>query len=252
VTFRTRLFATSLAATALTLIVSTTLVSWSVRQSMDGLIQGSLVNQARMAAETLSHRRAATREDLDAEADALGHQIGARVTFVAPDGEVVGDSELNAEELRALENHSGRPEIQQSRSEGLGIARRYSATLTTEMLYVAVPVVNPDAPLLAEVRLALPLTTVSNQLAAVRRIALVAFGAGLLAALALAWGTSVLLSRRVSTIAGVADRYAAGDLSPPIRDYGNDEIGATPSARSASGRPTSNPTARGWRRFWAE
>jgi two-component system, OmpR family, phosphate regulon sensor histidine kinase PhoR len=226
VTFRTRLFATSLAATALTLIVSTTLVSWSVRQSMDGLIQGSLVNQARMAAETLSHRRAATREDLDAEADALGHQIGARVTFVAPDGEVVGDSELNAEELRALENHSGRPEIQQSRSEGLGIARRYSATLTTEMLYVAVPVVNPDAPLLAEVRLALPLTTVSNQLAAVRRIALVAFGAGLLAALALAWGTSVLLSRRVSTIAGVADRYAAGDLSPPIRDYGNDEIGA--------------------------
>ncbi len=225
-TFRTRLFATSLAATALTLIVSTTLVSWSVRQSMDRLIQGSLVNQARMAAETLSHRRAATRGDLDAEADALGHQIGARVTFVAPDGEVVGDSELNAEELRALDNHSGRPEIQQSRSEGLGIARRYSATLTTEMLYVAVPVVNPDAPLLAEVRLALPLTTVSNQLAAVRRIALLAFGAGLLAALALAWGTSVLLSRRVSTIAGVADRYAAGDLSQPTRDYGNDEIGA--------------------------
>src|SRR5262245_26709591 len=116
---------------------------------MDALIQRALVNEARMAAETLSHRRAATRDELDAEADALGRQIGARVTFVAPDGEVVGDSELNAGELRALDNHAGRPEIQQSRSQGIGIARRYSATLITEMLYVAVPVSNPDAPLLA-------------------------------------------------------------------------------------------------------
>jgi len=236
VTFRTRLFATSLAATALALMVSTTLVSWSVRQSMDALIQRSLVNEARMAAETLSHRRAATREDLDAEADALGHQIGARVTFVAPDGEVVGDSELSAEELRTLENHSGRPEIQQSRSQGLGIARRYSATLTTDMLYVAVPVANADAPLLAEVRLALPLTSISTQLAAVRQIALVAFGAGLLAALALAWGTSAILSRRVRAIAGVAERYARGDFSLPVRDYGNDEIGAVARALDDSVR----------------
>ncbi len=235
-TFRTRLFATSLAATALALMVSTTLVSWSVRQSMDALIQRSLVNEARMAAETLSHRRAATREDLDAEADALGHQIGARVTFVAPDGEVVGDSELSAEELRTLENHAGRPEIQQSRSEGLGIARRYSATLTTDMLYVAVPVANADAPLLAEVRLALPLTSISTQLAAVRQIALVAFGAGLLAALALAWGTSAILSRRVRAIAGVAERYARGDFSLPVRDYGNDEIGAVARALDDSVR----------------
>ena len=235
-TFRTRLFTTSLAATALTLMVSTTLVSWSVRQSMDALIQRSLVNEARMAAETLSHRRAATREDLDAEADALGHQIGARVTFVAPDGEVVGDSELSAEELRALDNHAGRPEIQQSRSQGLGIARRYSATLTTDMLYVAVPVANADAPLLAEVRLALPLTSISTQLAAVRQIALVAFGAGLLAALVLAWGISAILSRRVRAIAEVAGRYARGDFSLPVRDYGNDEIGAVARALDESAR----------------
>jgi two-component system, OmpR family, phosphate regulon sensor histidine kinase PhoR len=225
VTFRTRLFGTSLAATALALIVSTTLVSWSVRRTLDALIQQSLVNEARLAAETLSHRRAATPEELDAEADALGRQLSARVTFVSPDGTVVGDSELNADELRALENHAGRPEIQQSRSQGLGIARRYSTTLTTDMLYVAVPVRNPDAPLLAEVRLALPLTSIATQLAAVRQIALVAFGAGLVAALGLAWVVSAILSRRVRAIAAVAERYAKGDLSQPARDYGADEIG---------------------------
>ena len=185
----------------------------------------ALVNEARLAAETLSHRRAATPEELDAEADALGRLVRARVTFVAPDGTVVGDSELSGDALRTLENHAGRPEIQQSRAEGLGIARRHSATLTTDMLYVAVPVRNPDAPLLAEVRLALPLTDISTQLATVRRIALIAFGAGLVAALVLSWASAALLSRRLRSIATVAARYAAGDLSAPPRDYGSDEIG---------------------------
>jgi len=236
VTFRTRLFAASLAATALTLSISTLLVSWSVRQTMDATIETGLVNEARLAAETLSHRRAATPEELDAEADALGRLVNARVTFVAPDGAVVGDSELDAPALRSLENHSTRPEIVESRAEGVGIARRYSTTLTTSMLYVAVSVHNPDAPLIAQVRLSLPLTSISQQLAAVRHAALVAFGAGLVAALGLAWAASQVLSRRLQAIAAVAQRYAAGDLSRPSRDYAADEIGIVARALDDSVR----------------
>jgi two-component system, OmpR family, phosphate regulon sensor histidine kinase PhoR len=225
VTFRNRLFLTSFVAATLTVVVATVLVSWSIRRTLDQGIERSLLNEARLAAETLSHRQAATPEELDAEADALGALINARVTFVGPDGTVYGDSQLSADELKTLENHAGRPEIQQARQSGFGVARRYSTTLSTEMLYVAVPVNNPAAPLLAEVRLALPLTEISDQLAAVRRFALVALGAGLLAALALAWAVSAFLGRRVRAIAGVAERYAAGDLSRPARDYGSDEIG---------------------------
>jgi len=236
VTFRTRLFAASLATTALTLLISMLLVSWSVRQRMDETIETGLVHQAHLAAETLSHRRAATAEELDAEADALGRLVGARVTFVAPDGTVVGDSELDAAALRSLDNHATRPEIVQSRAEGTGIARRYSATLATSMLYVAVAVHNPDAPLLAEVRLSLPLTSIGQQLASVRHVALATFGVGLLAAMALAWAASNLLSRRLQAIAGVARRYAAGDLSRPSRDYAADEIGIVARALDDSVR----------------
>jgi len=225
VTFRNRLFLTSFTAATLTVIVATILVSWSVRRTLDQKIERSLVNEARLTAETLSHRQAATAADLDAEADAIGALISARVTFVGPDGTVYGDSQLNAEELRTLENHAGRPEIQEAKRSGLGVARRYSATLSTDMLYVAVPVNNPAAPLLAEVRLALPLTEISEQLAAVRRLALAALGTGLLAALGLSWAISAFLGRRVRAIAAVAERYAAGDLSRPARDYGSDEIG---------------------------
>ena len=224
-TFRTRVFITSAAAAAVTLAVATTLVSWSIRRTLEEQIERSLVNEARLAAETLSHRKPAAEGELDDEADALAPLVSARVTFVARDGTVVGDSDLDGEALRTLENHGGRPEILQAAQHGFGVARRYSTTLSADMLYAAVPVRNPDFETLAYVRLAMPLVQVRDQLAAVRRIALVASGAGIVAALALGWGISVLLSRRVRAIAAVAERYAAGDLSRPARDYGNDEIG---------------------------
>ncbi len=224
-TFRTRLFLSSLLAAGVALLVATVLVSWSVRRSLSERIEHGLINETRLAAETLSHRQAATPAELDAEADAIGRLVSARVTFIAPDGTVVGDSELTADQLQTLENHASRPEIQQARREGLGIARRYSATLNIDMVYVAVPVHSPLAPALAEVRLALPLTEIRDQLAAVRQSAMAAMGAALVAALVLTWWASELLSRRVRAIAEVAERYAAGDLSTQAGDFGADEIG---------------------------
>ena len=224
-TFRTRVFATALLTAGITLGVAVGLLSYRVRADVTARIERSLISQARLAAETLSHRRPATRDELDAEADALGRLVSARVTFIAPDGTVVGDSDVSADALPTLENHAARPEVVQARRDGMGIAQRYSTTVGTDMLYVAVSVRNPSAPDLAEVRLALPLTEVRDQLAALRRIALVAAAIGLTAALVLAWGASGFLTRRVRAIADVAQRYAAGDFSRPARDYGSDEIG---------------------------
>jgi two-component system phosphate regulon sensor histidine kinase PhoR len=235
-TFRSRLFLASLVTSAVTLIVAAALVSWSLRRMVEDRIQRGLVNQARLAAETLSHRQAATAAELDAEADAIGRLVSARVTFVGPDGAVVGDSERAADQLATLENHGTRPEIQQARREGLGVARRYSDTLKTEMLYVAVEVQNPAAPALSEVRLALPLTEITEQFAVVRQSSLVAMAVGLLAALGVAWAASALLSRRVRAIAEMAERYAAGDLSQPLTDYGTDEIGIVARALDDSMR----------------
>jgi two-component system phosphate regulon sensor histidine kinase PhoR len=235
-TFRSRLFLASLLTSAVTLFVAAALVSLSVRRLVDERIERALVNQARLAAETLSHRQAATPAELDAEADAIGRLVSARVTFVSPDGTVVGDSELSADELATLENHGTRAEILQARREGLGVARRYSDTLKTDMLYVAVEVKNPAAPALSEVRLALPLTEIGEQLAAVRHSSVVAMTVGFLAALAVAWTASALLSRRVRSIAEMAERYAAGDLSPPLDDYGTDEIGIVARALDDSMR----------------
>ncbi len=243
-TFRTRLFLTSVTATALTLALATALASWSLRRTIADRIERTLTDEARLAAETLSNRRAATATELDAEADALGRLVSARITFIAADGRVVGDSALSGSDLAAVENHAARPEVVQARRDGLGIARRYSETVGVDMLYVAVPVANPDAPELAVVRLALPLLEIRDQIWTVGRSALIAFAAGLLPALLLAWLASLVLSRRVRAIAADAERYAAGDFTPPpredfasaARDYGKDEIGTVARVLNDSAR----------------
>jgi two-component system phosphate regulon sensor histidine kinase PhoR len=225
VTFRNRLFITSVGAAAATLLVATLLISWSARRAIDARIERALMAEARLAAEVLSHRTPAGRAELDAEADALGRLGSARITFIAGDGTVVGDSEVDAAGLPALENHATRPEVQQALREGIGIARRYSATLDIDMLYVAVPVRNPALPELAVVRLALPLKEIREQLATVRRIAVIALLLGLATAFGLSWLAASLLTDRVRTIEATARRYAAGDFSQPTRDRANDEIG---------------------------
>ena len=223
--FRTKIFLTALAAAAMAMLVATALVSWSVRRSLEQRIEHELGVEARMAAEMLSHHNASTEAALDAEADALGRILAARVTFIAADGRVVGDSELTAEQLRTVENHARRPEVIDARQQGFGSSQRHSATVGTDMMYVAIPVQHPGMPLLSVVRLALPLTDVDRQLASVRSLAALGFAVGIVSAVVLTWIFSAPLARRLRAIDERARRYAEGDLSRSIPDFGQDEIG---------------------------
>ena len=223
-TFRTKIFATALTSSALAVLAATVLISSSLRAQLEARIETELRHEAQLAAETLSHRAPATEAEFDAEAHALGRLLGARVTFIASDGHVVGDSELTPDELRVLENHGTRPEVIGARVNGFGSSTRYSHTLRTNMMYVAVPV-DGATPLLATVRVSLPLTGVDQQLSLVRHYGLISFGISMIVALALAWGVSVVLGRRLRAIAQTATRYSAGDFSRPLRDYAQDEIG---------------------------
>jgi two-component system phosphate regulon sensor histidine kinase PhoR len=130
-----------------------------------------------------------------------------------------------------MENHADRPEIAVARTSGIGRARRYSATLKIDMLYVAVPV---EHPAIAFVRVALPLTDIRNQLQAVLTATLAAFGVALIAGAAIAWFLSARIGRRVRLIAGVAERYRDGDLTPPQLGFGDDELGTVARALDES------------------
>ncbi len=225
-TFRTKILLTAFAAAALAVGVAAALVSSSIRQNLEARIERELTRNARIAAEMLSHRTSASEAELDAEADALGAILAARVTFIAPDGQVVGDSDLSLAQIAQVENHNTRPEVLQARQAGVGMSRRHSTTVNTDMMYVAVPVRNPVVPLLSIVRVAVPLTDVDRQLASVRSLALLGFGVGIVVALALSWIFSAPLTRRLHSMLERAQRYADGDFTKPLPDYADDEMGA--------------------------
>jgi two-component system phosphate regulon sensor histidine kinase PhoR len=229
--FQTKLFLAALSAALLALLVAGGFFATSMRRQTDARIERTLIAEARLAAELLSHAApsaATTPEalmaDLDAEADRLSSRLDdARVTLIAPDGRVVGDSAEPVENLPTLENHATRPEVIEARTSGLGTSRRFSATLGIDMLYVAAPVQHPS---IAFVRVALPLTNVRQQLRTVLTATLTALGIALLGAAAIAFVISSRLGHRVRAIADVAARYRRGDLTPPRLDYGDDELGA--------------------------
>src|SRR4029078_4756326 len=145
-TFRAKIFLTALAAAALAALVATALVSWSVPRSLAQRNEGELAVEARLAGEMLAHHTAVTEPELDGEADTLGHILGARVTFIAADGRGVRDSHLTPEQIRTVENHGERPEIVEARRQGFGAAQRHSATIRSDMMYVAIPVRDPRLP----------------------------------------------------------------------------------------------------------
>src|SRR5256885_12627283 len=139
-TFQAKFFLAALAATVIALAVAGALFATTMRAQIDRRIEDTLVAEARMAADLLARAGPiANVAEADEEADRLGELLGARVTFIAADGRVVGDSAETLEGVAAMENHADRPEVVEARAAGIGRARRYSATLKIDMLYIAVP-----------------------------------------------------------------------------------------------------------------
>jgi two-component system phosphate regulon sensor histidine kinase PhoR len=231
-TFQTKFFFAALSASVIALAVAGLLFATTMRRQTNERIEATLVSEARMVADLLARITSMTTVPaLDEEADRIGELLGARVTFIAPDGRVMGDSSESLEGVAAMENHGQRPEVVEARETGLGRSQRHSDTLKIDMLYVAVPVRHPA---IAFVRLALPLTDVRHQLQPVLTATLGALALALVGGAAIAWIFSVRIGRRVRLIAGVARRYQAGDLTPPQLGFGDDELGAVARALDAS------------------
>jgi two-component system phosphate regulon sensor histidine kinase PhoR len=235
VTFRFKLFLAALSAALLSLAVAGALVATSMRSQADARIEQTLTAEAQLAGEMLDRgaldNDSTTPAALDGEADRLGKLLNARVTFISADGTVVGDSDETLEGLAAMENHATRPEVVAARATGTGAARRYSATLKIDMSYVAVRVRHPS---IAFVRVALPLSSIQQQLHSILTATLTALGLAFIGAALVAFLVSGRIGQRVRSVAAVAERYRRGDLTPPRLDYGDDEIGAVARALDES------------------
>ncbi|HUJ08499.1 MAG TPA: ATP-binding protein [Verrucomicrobiae bacterium] len=177
-------------------------------------IQADLKRDAAIVRDVFESRLTAPQPDFT-DINRLSHDLskraGLRITVIAPDGTVIGESDKPESELGSIENHRNRPEVEQAIREGLGVATRHSHTIGVDLLYVAVPVGKDK--LEGIVRVALPLLQVQHTTAHVlRTVALSGIAVGLAAVPILFW-----LSRRATQpilqMREVARRVARGDFT---------------------------------------
>src|SRR5687767_1574032 len=107
--FQLRLFLIALSSAAIALLVAGVLLAETMRRQANDRLEETLVEEAGLAAELL--QAAPDLSGLDAEADRMGALIAARVTLIAADGRVLGDSGTPEEAIASMENHRSRPEI---------------------------------------------------------------------------------------------------------------------------------------------
>ncbi len=175
----------------------------------------------------------------------LAHRLArsgnGRLTFIRPDGVVLGDSDVDRGALDRLENHHDRPEVLEALRGSWGSSMRWSATVNRRLMYVAVPV-ERDGKLALIARLAVPLTEVDDALQGLRQI----FGFGALIALGVAlflsFGAAHILSRSLRELTEAARQDVVGRsrrAHAPARARRGRRAGQ--GARCAGGEPVGQP-----------
>lgn len=164
-----------------------------------------LETQAREDLESAARTAAVMVEDLpvpvtsevaDRVADRIGKASDVRVTIVAPDGTVLGDSEFDGLALAELESHAERPEVLEARAAGIGVSGRFSQSVETEMMYIAVAT-TPDGPV---VRAAQRLSSLRAAMGRIRWLLIAAGGLLTVIAFAMSALASWFLSRDVNRL----------------------------------------------------
>jgi two-component system phosphate regulon sensor histidine kinase PhoR len=222
-----KLFLTYAALIVFAIIILGSGFTWYIKYFFLETVRQRLAEEARIAGELLKPLLeeptviGTDPNGIDLFLLELGLKTSARITLVAPDGTVLGDSD---EDREAMDNHLMRPEIQATRDGEAGSAIRFSRTVNKDMLYVAVTLDQED-PHRGYIRLALPLSDLNLTISRVRYALL----AGLMGVLAITLSLSLKLSgsltKPLEQMSDVAKKIAGGELNSRVRHSRRDELG---------------------------
>jgi two-component system phosphate regulon sensor histidine kinase PhoR len=186
----------------------------------------TLIAEARLMARVVQDElaRGVSPDALDPVVDAAARDVDARVTVIARDGRVLGDSALSGEALAQLENHAGRPEVQEALAGRLGRSERRSATVGAELLYAAAPIRQGEE-VVGVARLSRNRADIEAAGGELWRTAALALGLALVATGLLSLLLSASLARSLREIMDTARQFAKGNLAARIRVRRDDELG---------------------------
>ncbi len=223
---RLRFALAALAISCVSLLAVLLLAGPRIRLRAQEETTSTLTAEAELIASALEEPVAAGQpvEAIDALVDEASRRAQSRVTIVALDGRVLGDSALSGPDLLQVENHGTRPEVIQALTGGRGVSTRPSATVGQDFLYVAVPI-RRQGRTVAVARVARSLADIDDE---VRRFQ-VSVGWALVIAFVITGFVSTFFAPRfvgpLRDLMQAARRFAAGDLAVSVPIERNDEVG---------------------------
>jgi two-component system phosphate regulon sensor histidine kinase PhoR len=201
------------------------LVTQRVEQTQFDGLRRELEQKARIIAQSGALPRVNQAEDFAG----LGATAGARVTWIASDGRVIGDSDANAAQM---ENHRDRPEVAAALAGRVGASLRVSRTFGTRFYYVAIPLNGGpqngkgDGGVL---RLAVPADQIEASVSAIRRAVMLSTSVAFLPAVLLAAVFARFVSWRLGHIIEYARQLAEGNFRARLTGTGRGELGVLAS-----------------------
>ena len=198
----TRLLSGSLLVVGVLVVVIGALVDRQLRSRLIDQFTTTLLHQAAFVALQWT-----PGVDSDSLADVAGRTLGSRVTLIAPDGRVRGDSDYSGDALALLDNLATREEVVAAQDSGRGVFLRPVPAGTAVELYAAYKTAR------GVVRVSMPAERFENIIRSSRVNIAVGGFVALLAAMALAALFARAVSRPVVALRDVAQQIADGDLT---------------------------------------
>lgn len=223
---RGRLLVASVVVITLSVVVAEGVLRRGLVAELKQRIRSDLAVRASLAADSVSREKLAARADprWSSLARELSDRMQARVTFIARDGAVLGDSQASENALAAGGNHLDRAELTEALAAGVGHSVRHSPTVGARMMYVAHAFESVGGDTVVA-RVALPLTEVEEAVASLWRLVAIGSLAALLVAVVLSSAGAHWASQNARRLAEAARRLADGDFSTRTHATSSDEFG---------------------------
>ena len=209
------LFAAFLGVIGLLSVLIVLLVSSSLRKELGLTVRADLERQLALGEWVVQE---AGLVDLDSLAREITDRIGYRVTFIDPEGSVLGDSYVELGRLPEVENHYDRPEVQDLLVSGetVSFAERTSETVAEPLLYAARLITLDGSSVI--MRIAAPQTDIERTVSGVQRTVALTGLLAMLFALAAAYMISIALTKPLVLLAQRARQFSKEDYTVRVPD----------------------------------
>ncbi|MBU0671877.1 MAG: cell wall metabolism sensor histidine kinase WalK [Candidatus Margulisbacteria bacterium] len=226
-TLQSALFVSIVGIVVISLIIFALFATPRIKDTAVNQIDNELFNQMTLVADDFSRllRNGAGISEMQAGVKRAARLSKSRVTVIAKNGMVLGDSATPLAKLADLENHLDRPEIQKALSLGKGESLRHSTTIDKDLIYSAVPLRDKKGAVIGFLRFSVPSTYATELVMKIYKSMLVALVIAILISATISMFFSRSFAKPIVRLAGISRKIERGEFPQVVVRRSRFEVG---------------------------